>query len=1222
MTLVKEDLNDEMKDALKKTLLGESQHLNMKAVKEIIEFDDHSRVLLKRFMQTEDFIIKPDQFSEAFELISKYLDNEGIVLFLGGMINLVDLLNNSSFSIPRDLRSVITKSIYETTAYSEELKDIASAVKERVSFCIHARPSGKNECIINDYITMKFENNQSNIYIKGTLFNQCKYLLLNIPRNDLKQYERIDSIDEAEQMLDGRLHGRQGVGTISPEMEFWGHCSNIQTWVEHDYDTRILHRNLAFPMLKRLMELGDQKARKVYKEEIISRFSSGHVPVMEFLVQGGYLSGISQDELNEMVRKMDLSKLVFQDIRGRRRHPYFLNYIARVLRVNYRELFKNQIDEILKNSDALDIQRLIDSRNLIRFKPRDYQNLLDKLDMKKFFSDNKEAAFNVLKKIAEKGVLRATAIIRSELEKLTNTKIPERTLAFLVEDDIFDCFTEKEITIMFPKIESHLLESELNANDKLEIFKKFFELGSIQAGDAFKTALNEIFAEGDFQAIEVMLKNHIFESLSERELEAVLDKGRENIERIGLFLKRLKRLNRRRIPKLDLIIKIYVRKLLESRDDSALTQIYSGTLLDHLSDAELSHIYRERHPELIKKILQALNSSDGKKKRILLIMLERINRLDRGHVSLTLYELIKKADFETLKGLIVTGAIEYLTDHDRNELLSDEKCLINDFFVIYEKRLFPIKGDLSLVLSREGITDLRKVKNLDRLKHLISLNLNNNPFENLKGLGNLIGLRQLSIANNRLNPKIIETLGGLDRNGNAKEPQKFVVYAKMDEEGKQDKVIFSDKEYYSWNGDLNLSGLKITSLKDVKGFEALKNVEKIDLSHNKLKDVELLAKLPTLKVVWIQHNDIQNISCLKTLKGLEEVRCFGNRLYEADELKALENLKILDLDSKRDIDNKTYFKYLFAGFKSKQKYQWCKQHGLRGYSRFRNDALINFIFDSLDEIKIRKIIQERDQEVLNATFKECYDNILLNRNESIVSIKVIEDEEGVKEIHSEFLERKKKIISKLEIDHASMNDPNRSCGCNIGKVKGFCPHFWVNLIYAFKSGILIPEEWTLTPLPKDFSEVIEGIEIISQKGKNERLLHTNADTFLLDKLMDKRLILREGRISNIEVRYFKFKKVSVRYAIYSLENATLHLENDENSVKFLEQIVLKIALQIHRSMFLQVGDNISCTGVVGTEDEIGYVLKNIASVNVIISKSKYPKKKKESYEFKDISHPI
>ena len=163
MTLVKEDLNDEMKDALKKTLLGESQHLNMKAVKEIIEFDDHSRVLLKRFMQTEDFIIKPDQFSEAFELISKYLDNEGIVLFLGGMINLVDLLNNSSFSIPRDLRSVITKSIYETTAYSEELKDIASAVKERVSFCIHARPSGKNECIINDYITMKFENNQSNI---------------------------------------------------------------------------------------------------------------------------------------------------------------------------------------------------------------------------------------------------------------------------------------------------------------------------------------------------------------------------------------------------------------------------------------------------------------------------------------------------------------------------------------------------------------------------------------------------------------------------------------------------------------------------------------------------------------------------------------------------------------------------------------------------------------------------------------------------------------------------------------------------------------------------------------------------------------------------------------------------------------------------------------------------------------------------------------------------
>ena len=33
---------------------------------------------------------------------------------------------------------------------------------------------------INDYITLKHENDRTNIYVKGRFFNQCKYLLINI----------------------------------------------------------------------------------------------------------------------------------------------------------------------------------------------------------------------------------------------------------------------------------------------------------------------------------------------------------------------------------------------------------------------------------------------------------------------------------------------------------------------------------------------------------------------------------------------------------------------------------------------------------------------------------------------------------------------------------------------------------------------------------------------------------------------------------------------------------------------------------------------------------------------------------------------------------------------------------------------------------------------------------------------------------------------------------
>ena len=34
---------------------------------------------------------------------------------------------------------------------------------------------------INDYLTLRLENNESIIYVKGKKFRQCKYLLLSTP---------------------------------------------------------------------------------------------------------------------------------------------------------------------------------------------------------------------------------------------------------------------------------------------------------------------------------------------------------------------------------------------------------------------------------------------------------------------------------------------------------------------------------------------------------------------------------------------------------------------------------------------------------------------------------------------------------------------------------------------------------------------------------------------------------------------------------------------------------------------------------------------------------------------------------------------------------------------------------------------------------------------------------------------------------------------------------
>ena len=73
---------------------------------------------------------------------------------------------------------------------------------------------------INDYITLKLEGNSSIIYVKGERFNQCKYLLMEIPISKISSFDEIESIDEATKRLGKSLEGH--VSGFSPKTEFWG----------------------------------------------------------------------------------------------------------------------------------------------------------------------------------------------------------------------------------------------------------------------------------------------------------------------------------------------------------------------------------------------------------------------------------------------------------------------------------------------------------------------------------------------------------------------------------------------------------------------------------------------------------------------------------------------------------------------------------------------------------------------------------------------------------------------------------------------------------------------------------------------------------------------------------------------------------------------------------------------------------------------------------------
>lgn len=168
--------------------------------------------------------------------------------------------------------------------------------------------SVNKEFKVNDYITLRLEQvwepqeqeeqQETVIYVAGKWFRQCKFLLLNIPVKKICYYNEISSIDEASVKLDcSQERNRFFKRKIPPEVEFWGHCSNLQMWAEYNYDTRLLHSNLAFPLLKRLTEVGDPTAKRVFREEIAERLEQGYQPVVEYLKEENYFRYLSHEEL-------------------------------------------------------------------------------------------------------------------------------------------------------------------------------------------------------------------------------------------------------------------------------------------------------------------------------------------------------------------------------------------------------------------------------------------------------------------------------------------------------------------------------------------------------------------------------------------------------------------------------------------------------------------------------------------------------------------------------------------------------------------------------------------------------------------------------------------------------------------------------------------------------------------------------------------------------------
>jgi hypothetical protein len=146
---------------------------------------------------------------------------------------------------------------------------------------------------INDLVDLRLKKNKTYIYIRNKKFIICAHILIDIPVKNIHRYDDIKSIDEAVELFKSTERVKY---MISPEEEFMGHCSNIQAFFENGLNTDILHTNIAFPLLKKLVELKFEPARKVFTQEIVERYNNGTANSRYFLNSGGYLNYLNKEE--------------------------------------------------------------------------------------------------------------------------------------------------------------------------------------------------------------------------------------------------------------------------------------------------------------------------------------------------------------------------------------------------------------------------------------------------------------------------------------------------------------------------------------------------------------------------------------------------------------------------------------------------------------------------------------------------------------------------------------------------------------------------------------------------------------------------------------------------------------------------------------------------------------------------------------------------------------
>ncbi|MFX1503518.1 MAG: leucine-rich repeat domain-containing protein [Promethearchaeota archaeon] len=602
----------------------------------------------------------------------------------------------------------------------------------------------EKEFKLNDYLTVKLEYieylndnkglvpkweveswyegfNEVNIYISGSFIKPRRYrgnyynliekTANSIPFKDIN----MDSItiDEIASYLDHSLNKycyskdpkneKWNVYKVSPEIEFWGLCSNLQVWVENNYDTTLLHRGIAFPLLKELVKAGDPKAVQVFKKEIIKRIISNSRYIIPYLIEKEFLESLDIVDISEILKtpEVQLFEIIIEE----------LKWIDTKLFINSKKLINN-IGEYSSEYIKTKFFEIIQKGNIDFIKNSILLGLFDFLEPLELENLLNNAKFNMKLKIVQ------------AIDETQNTDVfIYIILKTLDEKTLIDIYDKLEPDFR-KKFNEKLRHIIYHNNEYLNIQEKVYK---------FYDFLVDTY---NVRKIDSVIYNGNFYSVNNLEL-SICGKGINKISEImGLDkLYNLKILN------------------LHSNNISKIEGLNALVNLEHLNLARnniskiegLDTLINLEHLNLtFNKIRETSGLENLKSLKSLYLNKNQILKIELMENLVNLRSLdLSNNQIITLKGLNNIKNLKWV------ELENNKINEIEDKLTL--KRL------TYLGLQSNNIFE---IKNLEALPKLEVLNLNKNKISNLIGLKNVKIKYKLHLKDNNISEDLVEELTG------------------------------------------------------------------------------------------------------------------------------------------------------------------------------------------------------------------------------------------------------------------------------------------------------------------------------------------------------------------------------------------------------------------------------------------------------------------------------